>query len=289
MFYSEEEPFFAQRKAEWDEIEEAVIKYKKQFLENPTNEQVIEAKEAAYFLLEKFNPLITKYLILITTGQINWDDKETKLFVMNFVNKDSSKKALKRKKQKSEYRAQIYHNFAFITETYGHLDKKEIRIDLESLILTMAKRYTPMGRNFCSYIYNSYRFEVSRHIKKFLKDPINISYKNIKYEDYINGKNDSYEDNYYEESTGIPSPIWILGECSDAFNDLTPLERNILVKYYLEEWKDKQIAQYFGMHTNAINQKRRAATIKVAKFLNLKASDVKRTRRSGKKTILPIK
>ena len=144
-----------------------------------------------------------------------------------------------------------------------------------------------MGRNFCSYIYNSYRFEVYRHIKKFLKDPININYKNIPYEDYINGKLDSYEDNYYEESTGLPSPTWMSGECSDIFADLEPLERNILVKYYLEEWKDKQIADYLGMHTNAINQKRRAATKKVAEKLNLSSSDIKRTRRSGKGTIMP--
>lgn len=293
MLYTESDPKYEQRVIEWNNIEEAVMTYQKQFLNNPTDSEIQLAQESANLLLDKFSPLIKKYMSLLSSGQIDWNDKEMKLFVCNFIDDYSLQKALQRKKQKAEYRSQIYLNFNFIKETYGKLDKEELLSDLQTLLLVMAKRYKQVGRNFCSYIYNSYRYEVSRHIKKFLKDPINITYKNLAYEDCINGQTDyniesSYEDNYYEDITGIPNSSWMQGEnCSDIFIELSPLDRKILVKYYLEEWKDKQIADHFGMHINTVNQRRRSAAKKIAGNVNIDQDGIKRTRRSGKKAILP--
>lgn len=293
MFYSEDDPKYQQRLIEWNDIEEAVMTYQKQFDIDATKDIVEESKLAAAILLDKFFPLIKKYITLLSTGQIDWNDKEMKLFVCNFVDDLSLQKALQRKKQKAEYRSQIYLNFNFIKETYGSLNTEELLIDLQTLLLVMAQRYKKLGRNFCSYIYNSYRYEVARHIKKFLKNPINITYKNLQYEDCINGHEDydienSYEDNYYEDMTGIPNSLWLAGEnCGKEFAGLSPLDRNILVKYYLEEWKDKQIAEHFGMHINTVNQRRRTAAKKIASNINLDNDSIKRTRRSGKKAVLP--
>lgn len=294
MFYSSDDPKFQQRLQDWDEIEDAVLLYQKQFEENPTSNDLLIAKEAASRILEKFSPLLKKYTTLLKSGQIDWNDKEMKLFVSNFIDNVSLQRALQRKKQKAEYRSQIYASFNFVKETYGDLPEDEILLDLQTLLLTMAQRYKQVGRNFCSYIYNCFRFEVARHINKFIKNPLNISYKNLAYEDCINGQSDynleqSYEDNYYEDLTGIPNSSWILGEnCSEAFANLTPLDRKILVKYYLEEWKDKQIADHFGMHINTVNQRRRSAAKKIAENMNMDNDNIKRTRRSGKKAILPV-
>lgn len=293
MFYSEDDPKYQQRLVEWNDIETAVMIYQDRFKEDATEDDELNAKDAAKVLLDKFSPLIKKYITLLKTGQIDWNDKEMKLFVCNFVDDINLQNALQRKKQKAEYRSLIYANFNFIKETYGALDAEELLIDLQTLLLVMAQRYKQLGRNFCSYIYNSYRFEVARHIKKFLKNPINIAYKNLAYEDCINGITDysiesSYEDSYYEDITGIPNSSWMAGEnCSDIFSELTPLDRKILVKYYLEEWKDKQIADHFGMHINTVNQRRRSAAKKIAVNVNIDLDDIKRTRRSGKKAVLP--
>lgn len=294
MFYSSDDPNFQQRLQDWDEIEDAVLLYQKQFEENPSNQDLLTAKEAAAKILEKFSPLLKKYTTLLRSGQIDWNDKEMKLFVSNFIDNISLQRALQRKKQKAEYRSQIYASFNFVKETYGDLPEDEILLDLQTLLLTMAQRYKQVGRNFCSYIYNCFRFEVARHINKFIRNPLNISYKNLAYEDCINGQSDynleqSYEDNYYEDLTGIPNSSWILGEnCSEAFANLTPLDRKILVKYYLEEWKDKQIADHFGMHINTVNQRRRSAAKKIAQNINIDNDNIKRTRRSGKKAVLPV-
>lgn len=293
MFYLPTDPSFLERQADWDEIEEAVLKYQSQFKEDASLDDKSNAKDAANTIISKFSPLLKKYVTLLKTGQIDWNDKEMKLFVCNFIDDPSLQRALQRKKQKAEFRSQIYTNFNFIKETYGDLDDEEILLDLQTLLLTMAQRYKQVGRNFCSYLYNSYRYEVSRHIKRFIRNPINISYKNLEYEDCINGQPDfnlqqSCEDNYYEDLTGIPNSSWMHGEnCSEIFANLSPLDRKILVKYYLEEWKDKQIADHFGMHINTVNQRRRSAAKKIAHNMDIEHDSIKRTRRSGKKAVLP--
>lgn len=293
MIYDNKDELFDKRKEDWEEIELLVLTYQKQFHNDSSFEDKIKARNAAEKLLKKFSPLFKKYVTLLKTGQIDWDDSEMKHFVCNFIDDRELQKALRRKQQAAKYRGEIYNKFNFIKETYGSLSEDEIKIDLQSLLLVIAKRYKQMGRNFCSYVYNSYRYEVSRHIQKHLKNPLNIPYRNIKYEDYINGKTDkelehSYEDNYYEDLTGIPDMSWILGQnCGECFTNLSPLDRKILIKYYLEEWKDKQIADEFGMHINTVNQRRRSAAKKIANNINVDSSCIKRTRRSGMKAVLP--
>ena len=295
MFYSKNDNKYEKRKKDWDEIEKAVFEYQKQFKDpQVSEEQLRKSKEAGEFIIEKFQPLVNKYLILLTTGQINWNDSEMKLFVSKFIINKELIAALKRKKQKAMYRKEIFKNFNFIKETYGSLPRTEIQSDLQTFLLILAKRYQDKGKNFCAYVYNTYKNEVCRHIKKFIENPININYKNLEYQDYINGEIDNnienvQEDVLYETITELPNRSWILGEnYSDIFNGISQLDKRILVKYYLEEWKDKQIAEYFGLHINTINQRRRKAAKQIAINADFDITFIKRTRRSGKKAVLPM-
>lgn len=275
------------KKDEWNNIEEAVIKYKLQFQDNPSRQDIEASKEAASFLIESFNPLFKKYIILFKTSQIDFNDSDIKSFVGTFIDDPRLHRALKRHKSKSEYKAEIYKRFGFVIETYGKLSEEEILVDLQMLLLVLAKRYKQMGKNFCAYIHNSFKFEISRHIKKYIKNPLNISYKNVSYADFNSGNdcNDTeiiYEDSYYESENGIPNALWINGStCSEPFMELTSLERKILVKYFSEECNDKQIAEFLGLHINTVNQKRRQAISKLAKSYNIDMSSIKRNRHSG--------
>lgn len=293
MYYKNNDEKFEQRLSEWSEIENLVLNYQAQFKPDADEATKFIAKDSASKLLVKFSPLFKKYSTLLKTGQIDWNDLEMKQFISNFIDDIELKRALARKKQKANYRNDIHQRFNFIIETYGELSEEEIILDLQTLLLVIAQRYKQVGKNFCAYVYNSYRYEVARHIKKYIKNPLNVTYKNLQYEDCINGMEDfnieqSYEDNYYEDLTGIPNMSWIQGQnCSDIFSDLSPLERKILVKYYLEEWKDGQIADALGMHINTVNQKRRSAAKTIASKLGLELDSIKRTRKSGKKAVLP--
>ena len=281
-----------EKKEEWSYIENCVMLYKSQFDDNATAKDITIAQNAAVELVKKFDPLFKKYSLLLKTGQIDFKDPDVKVFVGTFISDPRLHRALKRTKSKAEYRADIYKRFCFVLETYGQLSEQDILIDLQMLLLTLAKRYKQTGKNFCAYVHNCFRYEVSRHIKHFIKNPLNISYKLVSYEDKDHGLDDEelysvYEDKYYEPDTGIPNMSWISGEtCSDIFFMLSQLERKIIVKYYMEEFNDKQIANILGLHINTINQKRRQAVAKVAKELNIDLNNVKRNRNSGKRSIL---
>ncbi len=274
-------------KKNWTEIEDLVIIYQEQFEEEATQQQVKVSKEAAEKLIRKFMPLAKKYVTLLRTNVIDWNDSEMKYFIQSFVNEKDLKIALRNHKQKAKYRKRIHEKFNFIKESYGRQTEEEILIDMQMLILIMAKRYRQMGRNFCAYISNGFKFEVARHIKKYLKNPLNIHYKIIEYEDCIEQLDGDIEGQletkYYEDAMGLPDLTWISGlTASEIFNTLSPGDRKLLVKYYLEDWNDRQISEQFGTHINTINQQRRTSISEVAKKMGIPEEEIKRSRKSGK-------
>ena len=271
---------------EWQEVEALIVQYQRQF-----SDPLFKPKsdEAMVALLHRFYPLFKKYLVLIKSGHINFEDPETKRFVLNFIGDQSLKLALKRKTQSAAMRGPIYHRFNFVKETYGQLEEDEIMSDLQLLFIVLAKRYKQMGKSFCGYVYNAYCYEVSRHIKKFIEDKGNIHYRRNEYEDYMQKSIDDlsledipFEERLFEDESGIPDMTWFNGEaCSEAFENLSPFDRKILVKYYLEDCNDRQVAESFDMHINTINQRRRMAAEIVAKNLGKTKQDIKRNRKSG--------
>lgn len=265
--------------------------YKLQFKENPTSEELAASDAAGLQLVKKFTPLFKKYLTLIKTGQIDFFDKEMKRFVICFLPENDLKAALRRDRQSKEMRHKILLRFNFVKETYGSLHVDEIMSDLQMCFFILAKRYKQMGRNFCGYLYNVYLYEVVRHIQGFIANPGNIHYNKVEYEGYMKNREEKaadheFEDRMYEDSMGLPDSSWISGlNCSDEFGGLTPLERKLIVKYYLEDYNDRQIAEELCMPINACNQARRKATFKLADALGVPHDMIKRSRKSGKKVL----
>lgn len=289
-----EEERIKREEKEWKEVEDLIILYQKQFDENHNKEDIIKAKEAMNDLLDRFYPLFRKYFLIITTGNFNYHDFESKLFIRLFINNASLINILKSRNISNTNFQRIKKSFNFIVINYGSLEPDEIITDLQIIFMKQAKKYKTIGRGFCAYLFNSYRYAVARHIKKHLKNPINIQYKNLPYEDSLHvlhlkdliTEND-YEEHYYENKLGIPDISWIKGQsCEELFEELSVFERKILVKYYLEMYNDRQIAEEFGIHINTINNNRRHAIEIIAKKLNIDPNTIKRSRRSGRKAIL---
>lgn len=268
---------------EWNEIEELVLQYQdyltakdKSNLKNPTD-----------VLLERFSPLFKKYLTLVKYNQIDFNDMEQKSFISLFVDDRVLRRMLNRKVTPPSYKSEIYQKSNFIKETYGINNEEDILYDLYICFLNVARRYKQIGKNFCAYLYNVYKHEVARFIKAYIKNPLSIPYKNFQYEDFINGSEDAFlveeqESSYYESITGLPDMSWLLGDtCSTEFLFLTPLQRKIMVKYYLEDWSDRQIAESMGVQTSSINGKRREALNMLCEYYNIEPSSLKRMRKSG--------
>ena len=267
---------------EWNEIEELVLNYQN-YLKINNKEEVINP---AFELLERFSPLFKKYLALIKHNQIDFNDMEQKSFVSLFIDDRILRRVLNRKVTPNSYKSDIYQKSNFIKETYGVNNEEDIMYDLYICFLNVARRYKQMGKNFCAYLYNVYKHEVARFIKAYIKNPLSIPYKNFQYEDFINGSEDMLiieeQDSYYESLTGLPDMSWILGEtCSNEFLLLTPLQRKIIIKYYLEDWSDRQIAESMGIQTSSINSKRREALNILCQHYDVDPSTLKRMRKSG--------
>ena len=268
---------------EWNEIEELVLSYQN-YLILKNREQAVNP---AFELLERFSPLFKKYLALIKHNQIDFNDMEQKSFVSLFMDDKVLRRMLNRKVTPNSYKSDIYQKSNFIKETYGVNNEEDIVYDLYICFLNVARRYKQIGKNFCAYLYNVYKHEVARFIKAYIKNPLSIPYKNFQYEDFINGSEDALimeeqESSYYESLTGLPDISWVLGEtCSNDFLFLTPLQRKIIVKYYLEDWSDRQIAESMGIQTSSINSKRREALILLCQHFDVDPSSLKRMRKSG--------
>lgn len=286
-----------EKQSEWEIIDDLIVLYQKQY--RLDIEQTVMVKEksdqAAMQLIEKFQPLFKKYISLLKTGQINFGNAEQRLFVALFMDDSRLRKALYSNASISrEIKSLIYYKFNFIKESYGSQDEEEIRTDLYIIFFILAKRYKPKNRSFCCYVYNTIRYEVFRRIQAFTKDPANIHYKNLSYENLLRyGEKyldieyipDFTENNDFSIDTdGLPSSMWIAGmSCSEVFLSLTPLERKILAKYYIENYNDKQLAEEFNLHPNTCNTKRHRAVTKLAHCLGFSKSDIKRTRNPGKR------
>ena len=268
---------------EWNEIEELVLNYQN-YLTLINKEEVINP---AFELLERFSPLFKKYLALIKHNQIDFNDMEQKSFVSLFIDDRILRRVLNRKVTPNSYKPDIYQKSNFIKETYGTNYEEDIMYDLYICFLNVARRYKQIGKNFCAYLYNVYKHEVARFIKAYIKNPLSIPYKNFQYEDFINGSEDTLiieeqNSSYYESLTGLPDTSWILGEtCSNEFLLLSPLQRKIIIKYYLEDWSDRQIAESMGIQTSSINSKRREALNLLCQHFNIDPSSLKRMRKSG--------
>ena len=263
---------FFERLEEWNAIEDLVMTYKRQFEPDCSASDKLAAKNAAAEIMKTFEPLFTKYTLIIAR----------------------LKKALKGENVSHSHRHEIKQKFNFVRETYGSQDENVIRSDLQLLMLILAKRYRQMGYNFCAYVYNAYSFEVSRHIYKFISNPANIPYRAGEYEDYMQTYEeqvveDGLVDKTYENNVGVPDSSWVQGTtCSDLFSALDPVERKILIKYYMEEMNDRQIGEALGLHINTINKKRRKALATLAEVLDVSEEDIKRSRNSGKNTLFAL-
>lgn len=275
---------------EWKEIDGLIFTYQRQFEDGATPQEKMAADKAGMELLERFHPLFKKYVILLKSGQINFKNTEQRAFVRLFIPEYHLQKALGRKSPSRADAEAITAKFNFLIEGYGHQDEDEIYDELRIIFFTLAKRYKNVGRSFCCYLYNLFKYEVARYIQKYQQNPANFHYKVAPLEECHKTEMDDYsaiEDVMYEDDQGLPDHTWINGEtCSELFQGFTNEERLIFSKYYLQDWNDGQIAQLLGMHINTANQRRKAITHKLCAKLGIDPKFIKRHRKSGKKAIL---
>lgn len=97
------------------------------------------SQDAAEKLLNRFNPLFNKHIATIKTGKINFRDIETRRFLSPFIGDYKMRMSLADKDYMKINMSAVAHNFSFIRESYGKLPENEILIDLQIILLNLAK------------------------------------------------------------------------------------------------------------------------------------------------------
>jgi DNA-directed RNA polymerase specialized sigma24 family protein len=222
-------------------------------------------------LVQTFHNYLMKYYKLFTAGEINLDNYDLRKFLCCFIKNEQIRKELIRGKYQTKNAiSQAFHTVQYIRrafngyETYKQSHKDypfdEVYRELVIIFLDCAKRYKDQGKSFKRYLYHAYRYHLKDFVNSKLFDGAN---KSSKYVDMYASNDlkpldeaidkESYDNHYpfeIDKHTDLSSNIlWLNGiNCNELFEDLSYIERYILVKAFLDNKSDKEIAQLTGLH-----------------------------------------
>jgi RNA polymerase sigma factor (sigma-70 family) len=244
------------------------------YIEQLVNDFQGGSEEAAQQLIDAFDPYLRKYTNLLKNNYVDLNNKDVRRFLLNFSRDREFKKNLMRHYQSSEVRAEAYKIVSLINKTCEVYTNSDIEHELIVILLVLAKRYKPEGKNFCNYVFQCFRYELARRLKYMTRDPIVYSSRDmISYDDF----------EYIQESNEVENNIalytddimlnemdddldfnWIKGyTCSECFCDLTTFERKLLVLTYQDNLTDVQISGKLGVHRHTVRNRRNRAIEKI--------------------------
>lgn len=271
---------------EWYEyIEELVKKYQQ------------GDNESGLALINAFEPYMKKYIKIIKDGCIDLKDMDSRQFISLFITDHNARLNLIKHPQSKEARNAAYKAAAALSKVCESIAMEDIKQDLCVILLSLCNRYVRQSAraNFCGYIYNTFRYEIQRKIVDLIKDPLTFMANfNVSFDEtsYLTQDVDIYIDT--DEINNTPIALeddelgnnWIRGlSCDDMFYNLTPLQRLILKKYYIEGFSDPKIADKLCMHKNTIYRNRMKAEDAIAKYMGKNYIEILRAKRDNKTNI----
>jgi len=233
----------------YEEIDSLVLKYQASLVAKDRNCQEVTLK-----LIEIFMPLFNKYLKMIKEGVINFQDYDSRCFVGLFISDPRIRKNLKKRYQSRQTRSEAYRALGTISYFFSQVDEEDLIHEFIVILLKLALRYE-VRKGFCAYLIGYFRYEVARMITKTTSNPLTGA---VELDDSLLNIAEQDFDSYLE--TNDLDTSWIYGStCTEAFVDLTPLERMIIKLFYIEKITDIKIAEMTGYHRNWIGIRRRNA------------------------------
>lgn len=238
-------------------------------------------KKAGEELIIQMAPYLIKYFKIVKLGIIDLSNKDSRKFISLFIDSADARTRLKKPFQSTEARNEAYQKVMMIQSVFNDVPAEDLVQELIIALLILAKRFSKYRRkvSFCGYLYNAYRFELSRRIKKIMEDPLTYRFScNIPYDDYAPTDDEEEEENpsmysndpimLLDDSLGN---AWIRGiTCGDMFSCLTQLQRLILKLYYNDGESDTSIARKLSMHRVTVRAERICAEKVLKEFIDAK-------------------
>ena len=216
---------------------------------------------------------IGKYYLLLRYGRVNFNDRDTRRFLMLFIEDPEIRKKLIPFFQYKDVKARVISKVECLVKQLEFISDEDLIQDLRVLFLTQVKKYRKRrGKvSFTGYLYNSYRYVVKNHVERLLKpkDPLTHKRKNV-----IHFQDDRFEDEnskisvddriFWDEIRILEDDElgnnWVRGlTCGEEFGKLNSFQRLILKLHYEDELSDRTIGEKLGMHINTIFKQRKRA------------------------------
>ncbi|WP_231115063.1 RNA polymerase sigma factor [Neomoorella thermoacetica] len=209
--------------------------------------------DLAYELIEIFKPLIYKYINILKYQRINFDDAKSRQFISLFVSDSYTRNCLKRKNPSLDAKKHVYDLLSMLNHALYCYESDDLFNEAVVVLLTMARNYKQQGKSFLGYINKSFPFAFYRAIIQLVRDPsvfsrnYNLSLETI---DDNTSQMLKLSENPYDRINEDFS--FIKGQTDSPFALLTPLDRLILIKRYVDGLTIKEIAVELGYATSTI-------------------------------------
>lgn len=232
---------------------------------------------AALKLIHAFSGFLTNIVLLVKYGIVDPHNASLRKLLSLFV-KSWRERAVIRNVRRTDSEAQrlLYSVAGMVANQFSAYSEEDIWAELVAELLTLARRYrNDRGYFFHVYVTKALPYGAYRRIMKWVGDPAAIVVRSS--DEYSLDHLEQYADPDAapEEETGHAPLIladddteldenWINGyTCSEIFSDLTPLERRVLLMYYREGLRDREIAERFGFSTPTVRNVRASARRKL--------------------------
>lgn len=211
-------------------------------------------------LLSKFNNFLNKYHQLLYHGVIDFNNYDIRSFLSCYLkDKEERSSLLKGKYHSTQDVTNGYKISKYLQQAFKNYSAAEVFHELVIPFLECAKRYKDMNKGFASYLYNSYRYELVRHINSILFQRFNEIYPlnhDVNFEIILEEDMDRLQIDM-DDDLVLNHPEWLSGKTAEPpFQQLTRQDRLILIKYYMEDYTDKEIGRLVGRHRKSINRTR---------------------------------
>ena len=224
---------------------------------------------------EDLGSFIGKYYKMLRYGRFNFDDRDSRKFLIAFIADKSVQEAMKKWFQYADTMRKARLALQQVNNKLEAISDDDLKQDLRMLFIQQAMRYKKIRKKvgFTGYLYNSYRYAVIHYIRKLFKTAEPLVHFRMKraHEDVVVDQKSYIK---IDDSIFVKEPIieiddelgnsWIRGlTCGEEFQSLTPLQRLILKLYYDEGYTDGEIGEKLNMHINTVFRQRKKASLKV--------------------------
>lgn len=220
--------------------------------------------------------LFKLYYDLLRFGVINFRNKNTRRFLMLFIQDEAVRKAMIPFYQYSHTKREVRKITQRINDKMQFVTDEEMIQDFSYILLLLAKRFEKRSEKvyFCGYINKAFRYELFHHYRPLFKDVLFSNYT----EELIEIKDENSEialdenwlrhDLYFQNERDSLGLNWIAGKtCDFPFDQLSRFERTILSLHDDKKYTYEQIGSQLGYHRDTIWTKRKHIKTKLLEYM----------------------